>query len=145
MQINFDMDGTIADFYGVENWLDYLKAEDVFPYLAAKALCNLSLLARLIHQLQNAGAEINIISWTSKYGSAEFMEEIKIAKMKWLAKHLPSVEFNSISIIPYGTPKSLYGSGILFDDEEKNRKDWNGTAYDVTDMLQILKEMVTEM
>ena len=26
--INFDMDGTIADFYGVENWLDYLMEED---------------------------------------------------------------------------------------------------------------------
>ena len=24
--INFDMDGTIADLYGVENWLDYLIA-----------------------------------------------------------------------------------------------------------------------
>jgi hypothetical protein len=28
----FDMDGTIADFYGVTGWLDYLKAEDTTPY-----------------------------------------------------------------------------------------------------------------
>lgn len=28
MKIWFDMDGTIADFYGVENWLDYLLDED---------------------------------------------------------------------------------------------------------------------
>lgn len=28
--INFDMDGTIADLYGVENWLEYLQAGDSF-------------------------------------------------------------------------------------------------------------------
>ena len=36
--INFDMDGTIADLYGVENWLDYLIAGDVFPYENADPL-----------------------------------------------------------------------------------------------------------
>ena len=30
--INFDMDGTIADLYGVENWLEYLINGDAFPY-----------------------------------------------------------------------------------------------------------------
>ena len=25
--IYFDLDGTLADFYGVENWLDYLKKD----------------------------------------------------------------------------------------------------------------------
>ena len=34
--IFFDMDGTIADLYGVENWLDYLIASDVLPYEIAK-------------------------------------------------------------------------------------------------------------
>jgi hypothetical protein len=32
--------------------------------------------------------------------------------------------------------------GILFDDEEKNRKDWNGIAYDETDILEILAGLV---
>ena len=27
-EINFDMDGTLADFYGVENWLSYLVSGD---------------------------------------------------------------------------------------------------------------------
>ena len=27
-EIWLDMDGTIADLYGVENWLEYIKAED---------------------------------------------------------------------------------------------------------------------
>ena len=41
--INFDMDGTLADFYGVDNWLEYLVNKDAYPYAAAKPLMNMSL------------------------------------------------------------------------------------------------------
>ena len=34
--INFDMDGTIADLYGVENWLEKLIAEEVKKSSASK-------------------------------------------------------------------------------------------------------------
>ena len=40
--IYFDMDGTLANFYGVENWLDYLENEDTTPYEIAKPLFNFS-------------------------------------------------------------------------------------------------------
>ena len=53
--INFDMDGTIADLYGVENWLDYLIAEDAFPYETAEPLLRLSALARRLNNLQKNG------------------------------------------------------------------------------------------
>ena len=53
--INFDMDGTIADLYGVENWLDYLIAENTRPYAIAKPLVNLSALARKLNALQRMG------------------------------------------------------------------------------------------
>ena len=43
--INFDMDGTIADFYGVENWLDYLMEEDTHPYAVAEPLLRFNTLA----------------------------------------------------------------------------------------------------
>ena len=32
MTFYVDMDGTIANLYGVENWLEYLINEDAFPY-----------------------------------------------------------------------------------------------------------------
>ena len=72
MKICFDMDGTIADLYGVENWLEYLIAENVKPYEAAKPLVNMSALARRLNTLQRKGYEIGVISWTSKNGSAEY-------------------------------------------------------------------------
>ena len=34
-QIWFDMDGTLADLYGVENWLEKLRASDPSPYAEA--------------------------------------------------------------------------------------------------------------
>jgi len=36
--IYFDMDGTIADFYSVENWLEDLRMENVAPYILAKPM-----------------------------------------------------------------------------------------------------------
>ena len=35
-QINFDMDGTLVDFYGVEGWLDDLMNRNTRPYREAK-------------------------------------------------------------------------------------------------------------
>ena len=141
LEINFDMDGTLADFYGVENWLEDLKNENARPYEQAKPLFNFSSLARQIHRLQRNGYEVNIISWLSKSGSNEFNQEIVEVKKAWLEKHLPSVEFDNINIVDYGTPKSLFGQGILFDDEKPNREDWQGLAYDVDDILEILRAL----
>lgn len=144
MRINFDMDGTIANFYGVENWLDYLKAEDTKPYEIAKPLFNFSAFARLLNKAKRNGYEIAVISWTSKNGSAEYDKAVESAKREWLAKHLPSVEWDEITVVPYGTPKDNFrksADDVLFDDEEPNRKAWNGKAYDVNNILEILKEI----
>lgn len=144
MRINFDMDGTIANFYGVENWLDYLKAEDTKPYEIAKPLFNFSAFARLLNKAKRNGYEIAVISWTSKNGSAEYDKAVESAKREWLAKHLPSVEWDEITVVPYGTPKDNFrksADDVLFDDEEPNRKAWNGKAYNVNNILEILKEI----
>lgn len=140
-EINLDMDGTIADLYGVENWLDYLMAKDTTPYEVAKPLVNLSSLARVLNRLQRNGYTIGIISWLAKNVDNEYNTRVEEVKMAWLAKHLPSVKWDKISIVAYGTPKSTCGNGILFDDEEPNRKEWSGQAYDVDNIIEILKKL----
>lgn len=140
-QICFDMDGTLANFYGVSGWLDCLMTCDPTPYAIAKPLINFSSLARQIHRLQKLGYEVNIISWLSKSGTEEFDEVVTETKLEWLEKHLPSVEFDEIHIVKYGTPKSTCGCGILFDDEERNRQEWKGTAYDVDNILEVLRAL----
>lgn len=137
--INFDMDGTIADLYGVDGWLDDLINGDTRPYDIAKPLLNMSALARVLNKLQRLGYKINIISWTSKSGTAEYNERVKVSKLKWLAKHLKSVKFDNVYIVPYGTPKHEISTGILFDDEQPNRIKWGVGAYDVNNILGVLK------
>ena len=137
--IYFDMDGTIADLYGVPNWLEDLLHEDVRPYAEAKPLVNLQALARILNRLARSGWTINIISWTSRNGSPEYNKAVAAVKKKWLAQHLRSVQFTSIEILPYGTPKELYGNGILFDDEEHNRLAWGNGAYTEKEIFEVLK------
>lgn len=141
MKINFDMDGTIADLYGVSNWLEDLLHEDVRPYVEARPLVNLQALARVLNRLIRAGYEVNIISWTSRGGSEEYNEAVRQAKIKWLRQHLASVQFSEIIIIPYGTPKELFADGILFDDEEHNRTAWGEGAYTEKEIFEILKNL----
>ena len=140
--INFDMDGTIADLYGVENWLEMLIAEDTTPYANARPLLHLSALARKLNALQRNGYELAVISWLSKSGSEAYNEAVTAVKMAWLAKHLPSVNWDRITIVPYGTPKQNFCENpldILFDDEAKNRDNWTGRAYDVQNIMEILR------
>lgn len=140
-EINFDMDGTIADLYGVENWLEMLLAGDTTPYTEAKPLINFSVFARILNKLQRKGYTIGIISWLAKVDNDEYNNRVAEAKRAWLIAHLPSVKWDKINIVAYGTPKSTCGSGILFDDEEPNRKEWKGMAYNVENILEILKNL----
>lgn len=142
--IFFDMDGTIADLYGVENWLDYLIASDALPYEIAKPLIRLNALARVLNRLQKQGYKVGVISWLAKNSDIDYDEKVTRAKKEWLKKHLASVNFDEIHIVKYGTPKQTFAkteNDILFDDEEKNRNDWTGKAFDVNEIIEILKGM----
>ena len=137
----FDMDGTIANLYGVENWLGYIIAEETKPYAIAEPLVNMNALARVLNRLNRNGYTINIVSWTAKNGTAGYNEAVAEVKKAWLKKHLASVKFTAIDILPYGTNKAENRNGILFDDEEPNRKAWNGTAHDADNIIETLKAL----
>lgn len=144
MKICFDMDGTIADLYGVENWLEMLINHDSTPYEKAEALVNMQVLARYLNRLQNKGYSIGIVSWLSKNSTADYDEKVKNAKIAWLKKHLKSVNFNFIEIVKYGTPKSFVvesQNDILFDDEIGNRTEWTGKAFDVHNIFEVLRSL----
>ena len=135
------MDGTIADLYGVDGWLEMLIDSDPTPYEIARPLLRMATLARLLNRLQREGWEIGIVSWLSKSGTEAYNRAVTEAKREWLAKHLKSVRFDYIDILPYGTPKEVGRNGILFDDEERNRTNWNEIAYDVNEIIETLKAL----
>lgn len=142
MRICFDMDGTIANLYGVDGWLDNLINEDVRPYREAEVLLNMNSLAKRLNKLQKQGHEIVIISWLSKCGSDNYNKAVTEVKKAWLKKHLGSVKFDEINIVKYGVNKNIFcksSEDILFDDEDKNRENWSGKAYNVNAILETLK------
>ena len=140
MRIWFDMDGTIADLYGVAGWLDDLIARNTRPYEIARGIGNLALIARLLNKVQANGHEIGIISWTAKNAPADYNAKVATAKREWLARHLASVKWNEIKVVEYGTNKKTATNGyILFDDEEGNRKAWGENAYEPADIVKVLK------
>lgn len=141
MKIWFDMDGTIADLYGVENWLEMLIAHDETPYAIAQPIVNLSVLARLMNKVQRKGFEICIVSALAKDSTAEYDEKVRNAKIKWLANHLKSVHFDEIRFVPYWYTKNNVNTGadVLFDDEERHLEKWTGTAIHASKMIETLK------
>ena len=143
----WDMDGTIANLYAVENWLSMLRDYDSTPYAEAKVMHNMSVLARYMNRAQKMGYRIGVISWLSKTSTTEYDTEVTTAKIKWLHKHLNSVRFDAINIVSYGTPKENFmetDNDILFDDEQRNRDNWRGNAYEPDQILEILKALVRE-
>ena len=145
--VYFDMDGTIANLYAVEDWLTKLRANDPTPYKNAKVMCNMALLARYLKMLQKEGIKIGIISWLSKEPNAEYDKAVTMAKLEWLKTHLPSVTFDTIQIVAHGTPKAKLVNephlSILFDDEQKNRDEWTGFAFEPERIFPMLRLLVS--
>lgn len=143
----FDMDGTFVDLYAVNGWLNDLIAENTRPYEIAEPLVDMVEFAKALTAVQAMGIEIGVISWTSKGGTQEFNNRVALAKIDWLNRNLPTVKWDNINIVPYGTNKfnTCGREGILFDDEERNRKDWvNGMAFLPEKIIEILRQINTQ-
>ena len=137
--IFLDMDGSIADLYGVKGWLEALQSENVSPYAEAQPLCDMAALRQVLIKLRRQNYIIGVISWSSKTGSSAFHHAVRKAKLEWLRKHKLLDLCSHIHIQKYGTSKSaiarrhtiLSSSTILVDDEAQNRIEWrahNGIA-----------------
>ena len=142
MKIWFDMDGTIADLYGVADWLPAIFARDTRPYEIARGIGNLALIARLLNKAQAKGHEIGIITLTANVKDPAYNARVYAEKLRWLAKHFSSVNWDTILVKPYGkNKKAVCGEGILFDDEEKNRNEWGAGAYEPAEIVEVLKAL----
>ena len=136
-----DMDGTIADLYGVENWLSMLCAHDETPYSVAAPLVKMATLARLLNNRQRKGYRVCVISALAKNSNADYDERVKMAKLDWLNRHLPSVKFDEIRFVSYDFVKNGVNDGndILFDDEARHLNAWTGIAIPAARLIDGLK------
>jgi len=124
----FDMDGTIANFYGVENWLEDLHNSNPRPYILAEPLYDMEVLTTLLTIFKARGWEIAITSWLAKDSTKAFDELVRVAKREWLEKY--NFPFDEIHLVKYGTTKANCtrkngGFQVLVDDNEQVRKGWH--------------------
>ena len=143
----FDMDGTIADLYGVDGWLEDLRTENVRPYTEAKPLYNMNELRELLNKLQKLGWLICVTTWLAKGATKEYDKAVTKAKKEWLEKY--NFPYDEIHCVKYGTTKANCtrkkgGFQILIDDNKKVRDGWTlGTTVNAeSDITNFLKALV---
>jgi len=114
-----DMDGVLADFFGMKNALERFKIERDFFKMLEPITDNVQAIKKLISQ----GARVRILS-------ASPNENADHAKRVWLARHLPEVKKRDIIIVRLGeskierVKKGERARAVLFDDYGKNLREW---------------------
>lgn len=124
----FDMDGTIADLYGVDNWLEDLRAENPRPYEKAKPIYPADILNTLLEIFKANGWRIVVTTWLAKGSTKEYDNLVREAKLAWLDKY--DFPYDEIHLVKFGTTKAnctrhLGGFQVLVDDNEAIRNGWH--------------------
>jgi hypothetical protein len=123
----FDMDGTIANLYGVDGWLEMLRNEDATPYRVARPLYDMKVLTAMLTILQAKGWRVVVTTWLAKGSSKKYDALVREAKLEWLDKM--NFPYDEIHLVKYGTTKANCtrhhgGFQILIDDNDKVRNGW---------------------
>lgn len=143
----FDMDGTIADLYGVEGWLTDLRTENTRPYTEAKPLYDMNVLNDLLEVFKMCGWRVVVTTWLAKNSTKEYENAVRKAKLEWLAKY--NFPYDEIHLVKYGTTKAnctrrIGGYQVLVDDNEQVRNGWSlgGTINAQNDIIEALIELL---
>jgi hypothetical protein len=143
----FDMDGTIANLYGVNGWLEMLRAEDPTPYIIAEPMYNVNILNFILNQLKADGWKIVVTTWLAKGSTKHYDTLVREAKLEWLETY--NFPFDEVHMVKYGTTKAnctrkLGGFQILVDDNETVRRGWTlGATIDANEnILEILEKLL---
>lgn len=142
----FDMDGTIADLYGVENWLTALENHDPRPYAQARPLYDMDSLREILLIFKALGWKIVVTTWLAKDSNKFYDTLVREAKVEWLDRF--DFPYDEIHLVKYGTTKAdctrkLGGFQVLIDDNAKIRKGW--TLGDVIDANENIMEKLVDL
>lgn len=135
--IVWDMDGTLADLYGVPDWLRKLRSEDATPYLDAKPMFNMEVLNMVLQMLMDKGMENTIVTWLSKGSTLGYKVATRKAKLEWLADtcfpydHFHAVQYGATKADSVRARLAKGDEALLIDDNAMVRAGWKlGPALD---------------
>ena len=129
----FDMDGTIAELYKVEGWLEALRSNDWSVYSNCAPRHNYQRINAAIEALVEQGWHVGVITWASKGISwGKDLREIAEIKNNWLRNFFPALADENFACIPYGYSKAdyleemagAYDVSYLVDDNKEVRQEW---------------------
>ena len=150
----FDMDGTIANLYGVENWLPKLQAHDVTPYVEAEVMLNMSQLARLLNSVQKLGYKLGIISnlvtsqeiprWLKADNLEQYFGAVLLSCVEGIRKPDPAISNKACDILGVKPERCVYIGDNLNRDVEGTRLAGYGMFILYTTPEKLAKEKITD-
>lgn len=129
--VYFDMDGTLADLYGVHDVFKRLDSNDATVYLEAGPIPKY---VDMLKEFKAMGYMTGIITAGSRFpaGTPEAIrdkmnEDTAEAKQQWLHENGISPYIDSFQFVPYGVSKYEVAkdkTGILVDDDDRVLDTW---------------------
>ena len=122
--VYFDMDGTLADLYGVTNVFKRLDALDANVYSEAKPI---DTYINMLKEFKNMGYKVVILSCLGMISDKQFDKDTVRNKGLWLDKYVGKQYIDERIYIPNTKHKEQYINeyGILVDDDDKVLMNWN--------------------
>lgn len=129
IKVYLDMDGTIANLYTIDQWLEKLQNENPTVFLECAQLVTQEQLLKVFPQEQ---FEIVILSMTPKNCTNEYHKQVIDQKNQWLNVNFPLL--TKRIFLKYGHNKNLKNSAnaILVDDSKPIRDNFRGIALNPT-------------
>lgn len=127
VNITLDLDGTVFDLYGKEDWLYRLENHiagafegSMLPEVDKKQL------SELAEKLLEIGVGFDVVTWLPMGATKEYEWICQEEKLEWCRVNLPFIK--SIKCVPYGTPKQSVARGAgrmyLIDDNSQICDEW---------------------
>lgn len=144
--IYFDMDGTVADLYNSNRWLEKLEAQETGAFIDLKPMVDMEELKDVCNRLQSRGWNIGVITWLPMKACSIYEMECAEEKNLWVSKHMPYVQ--EMYCQSYGTPKQQAprqqsDKMVLVDDNREVREMWENGRNRMT--IDATKDIIKEL
>ncbi len=138
-KVLFDMDGTIADLYNVNDWLNKLQDSDASVFAEAKPLVDINAFKAYLRDMKTLGHSVEISTWLPKNATNQYKKAVIKAKAEWLVKYGIMELLDAVNYLDYGVDKSQGVSDIIYDDSDEVLLNFKGVSKSNILLYDVLK------